>query len=262
MTAESPPPGLDDIFDQALPARLQSATLEGIYRAAYGDDYPDEVNPSAFYSRTTLQRLAAAVGVGPGNTIVDLGCGHGGPGLWVAQQTGAHLIGVDLSPVGVKLARERAARLGLDERARFEVCDLTTTGLPDASVDAAMSLDVLVFVPDKGAALREAARILRRGARFGFTTWEQPGYSARLGAQQVADHRPLLEASGFAIETYEEPPDWQRQHEALVAGIIAAETELAAEIGAAAAAGYVAMARGVLADLSLRRYVFVIAQRQ
>src|SRR5262245_49314494 len=235
MTAESPRPGLVDTFDRSLAARLQSATLEGIYRAAYGDDYPEGANPSAFYSRTTLVRLAGALRVGPGKTIVDLGCGHGGPGLWVAQRTGAHLVGVDLSPVGVKLARERAARLGLGERARFEVRDLTATGLPDASGDAAISLDVLVFVPDKGAALQEVARILRPGARFGFTTWEQHRYSARLDALQLADHRPLLEASCFAIETHEEPLDWQRQHAALASGIIAAETQLAAEIGAAAA---------------------------
>lgn len=36
-----------------------------------------------------------------------------------------------------------------------------------------MSLDVLPFVPDKTAAVREVARILRPGGRFAFTTWEQ-----------------------------------------------------------------------------------------
>jgi ubiquinone/menaquinone biosynthesis C-methylase UbiE len=51
--------------------------------------------------------------------------------------------------------------VGLGERVRFQVGDLTATGLPDASCDAVMSLDVLVFVPDKAAALREVARILR-----------------------------------------------------------------------------------------------------
>jgi hypothetical protein len=65
-----------------------------------------------------------------------------------------------------------------------------------------LSLDVLIFVPDKTSAAREFARILRTGGRLGFTTWEQPGYSARLGAEQLADHRPLLEQAGFTIEAY------------------------------------------------------------
>jgi hypothetical protein len=71
-----------------------------------------------------------------------------------------------------------------------------------------------------------------------------------------------LQETGFEIEIYEEPPDWQSQHRALVEGIIAAETQLAEEVGSAAAAGLVAMARGVLAELPVRRYVFVVARRR
>jgi SAM-dependent methyltransferase len=241
---------------------MQSATLERLYRTAYGEDYPAEATPNAFVSRTTLQRLVGALHVGPGHTVVDLGCGHGGPGLWVAQQLGAHLIGIDLSAVGVALARDRVAALDLGERARFQEGDLTATGLPEASCDAAISLDVLVFVPDKAAAVREVARILRPGGCFGFTTWEQSGYSARLRAPQLADHRPLLAAAGFDVEMYEEPPDWQRQQRALLEGIIASEPALAEEMEAAVAAGFVAMARGALADLPVRRYVCVVARRR
>jgi hypothetical protein len=104
--------------------------------------------------------------------------------------------------------------------------------------------------------VREVARILRPLARFAFTTWEQAGYSARLGSTQVADHRPLLEVAGFSVEGHAEPPDWRRQHRALVEGIIAAEAELPA------AAGWVGMARGGLADLPVRRYVQVVARKR
>jgi hypothetical protein len=83
-----------------------------------------------------------------------------------------------------------------------------------------------------------------------------------LAAPQVADYRPLLEAAGFAVETYEEPLDWQRQQRALMEGIIAAEHELVEELGLTAAAEYVAMARGALADLPVRRYVFGVARRR
>jgi SAM-dependent methyltransferase len=262
MAAEGRRPRLSDRFNRSHTARLQSATLERLYRTAYGEDYPAEAHPNAFVSRTTLQRLVGALHVGPGHTVVDLGCGHDGPSLWVAQQLGAHLIGIDLSAVGVALARDRAAALGLGERTRFQEGDLTATGLPEASCDAAMSLDVLVFVPDKAAAVREVARLLRPGGRFGFTTWEQSGYSARLGAPQLADHRSLLAAAGFDVGIYEEPRDWQRQQRALLEGIIASEPALAKEMEAAVAAGFVAMARGALADLPVRQYVCVVARRR
>jgi hypothetical protein len=86
MTAEGRRLSLSDRFNRSHTARLQNATLERLYRTAYGEDYPAEAQPNAFVSRTTLQRLVGALHVGPGHTVVDLGCGHGDPGLWVARR--------------------------------------------------------------------------------------------------------------------------------------------------------------------------------
>jgi transposase len=47
MTAEGRRPSLSDRFDRSHAARLQSATLERLYRTAYGDDYPTEAHPNA-----------------------------------------------------------------------------------------------------------------------------------------------------------------------------------------------------------------------
>ena len=120
----------------------------------------------------------------------------------------------------------------------------------------------LIFVPDRSAAAREFARILRTGGRLGFTTWEQSGYSERLGVMQLADYRPILDAAGFTIEAYEEPDDWQRQQRALAEAIIAAETEMSSEISAATSAALAAMARGMLADMAVRRYVRAVARKR
>jgi ubiquinone/menaquinone biosynthesis C-methylase UbiE len=241
--------------------RLRSVTWEHVYRAAFADDYPEGTNTNGWYSRTTLERLCTAMRLAPGCILADLGCGHGGPGLWVAGRTGADLIGIDISAAGVALASEQALRLSLANRSRFQIGDLISTGLPDASCDAVMSLDVLLFVPDKAAAVREFARILRAGGILAFTTWEQQGYSERIGADQVADHRPLLEAAGFKVTIHEEPTEWRRQHAALAEGLIAAQAEMSKEMEPATAAGLAAMARGVLADMSARRYVCVVARK-
>jgi SAM-dependent methyltransferase len=265
--------GIAEAFDRSHGGRMRSNSVEQIYRAAFGDDYAQDAQPNAFYSRTTLRRLADALEAGPGHTVVDLGCGHGRPGLWVAQQTGANLVGIDLSPIGIELARCRAAELGLTEQVRFQAGDITTTGLPDASCDAAMSLDVLPFTPDKGAAVAEVARILRPGSRFAFTIWEQLGGSAAADADRAAlsgtfqahplvesvhvDYCGLLEDTGFAVEICEEPPGWRSQQRALAEGIIAAEDEVTHEMGA----HYPAMARVFMAALPTARYVLVAARR-
>src|SRR6266498_898964 len=153
MATHSQPPAAStaDAFDQSHQGRMRNAVGEAIYRDEFGEDYPAPAQPSAFYSATTLRMVVDALDLQPGRVVADLGCGHGGPGLWAIQQTGATLIGIDLSPAGIELARRRAAQLGLEARARFTAGDLTATGLPEASCDAVMSLDVLPFVPDKAA---------------------------------------------------------------------------------------------------------------
>jgi len=255
---------------------MRSTTVEAIYRSAFGADYPAAAQPSAFYSATTLRMVAGALDLRPGRVLADLGCGHGGPGLWAAQQTGATLIGIDLSPAGIELARRRAAQLGLADRARFTAGDLTATGLPDASCDAVMSLDVLPFVPGKAAAVREVARILRPGGRFAFTAWEQLTHPATgddddpqrqalaatfrghflLQSAQV-NYRQLTEQARLTVETYQEPPGWRHQQQALAEGIIAAESDITADMGA----HYPAMARVFLANLPNVRYILAVAHR-
>jgi ubiquinone/menaquinone biosynthesis C-methylase UbiE len=252
---------------------MRSDRVERIYRMAFGDDYAQGAQPNGFYSHTTLQRLANALEAGPGCTVVDLGCGHGRPSLWIAQQTGADLVGIDLSPVGIELARRRAAELGLSEQVRFQVGNIATTGLPAASCDAAMSLDVLPFVPDKAAVAGEVARILRPGGRFAFTIWEHLGRLAAADSERAAlagtfqnhplvqsadvDYRRVLKDAGFEVEIYEEPPGWRSQQRALAEGIIAAEKEVSPEMGA----HYPAMARVFVADLPAARYVLAVARR-
>jgi len=274
MTTNRPPAASTAAaFDQSHQGRLRSAVVEQIYQAAFGADYPAAARPSAFYSAVTLRLAIDALRLRPGNVVADLGCGHGGPGLWAAQQTGAALIGIDLSPAGIELARHRAAQLGLDRQARFLVGDLAATGLPDASCDAVMSLDVLPFVPDKAAAAREVARILRPGGRFAFTTWERLSRPARdnhplralagtfqdhpLLKSAKADYRQLISQAGLAVETYQEPPGWRHQQQALAEGIIAAAAEVTGDMGR----HYPAMAHVFLASLPDSRYILVTARR-
>ncbi len=101
MTDKEEQISFSENYNRAHAARLQSPTTERLYQAAYGDEYPAEISPSGFYTRTILRRLVDALNVGPGDTLADLGCGHGSTGLWVAQQLGADLVGIDLSSGGV-----------------------------------------------------------------------------------------------------------------------------------------------------------------
>jgi cyclopropane-fatty-acyl-phospholipid synthase len=59
----------------------------------------------------------------PGLKVLDIGCGWGGMALYLAEATGAEVLGVTLSTEQLQLARERAKERGLDDRVRFELMD-------------------------------------------------------------------------------------------------------------------------------------------
>ena len=269
MSSDQEPVGTvsGDAYASRFARDFESPTSRRARREVYGSDYPEDARPRSFITLLELQRIARDLGVGPGQTIVDLGCGWGGPGLWVARETGAGLVGIDLSDIGVARAREHAAEAGLADRARFEVGDLTATGLPNAGFDGAMSVDVLWSVPEKPAALQEIARILRPGARFVFTNWDRdlspPGYLPPL-----ADHRPLLDEAGFDVETYELQPDGERLRGLYYERLVAAEADLLREIGKEETRKLMASAKGNLGLVDGIRYldhslrVFVVARRR
>jgi ubiquinone/menaquinone biosynthesis C-methylase UbiE len=110
----------------------------------------------------------------PGARLVDLGCGRGGPGLWLARALSVRLTGIDFSAAAVEIAVQRAGDFVTPDRAEFRLGSFERTGLPDGYADGLLSVDALPFSPDRPAALREASRILAPGGRFVLTAREQP----------------------------------------------------------------------------------------
>lgn len=108
-------------------------------------------------------RVLELVDAQPGMHVLDLACGPGNLTRRLASQVapGGEVVGVDLAPGMIELARQAAI-----PHARFEVMDAERLTFPDASFDAAACGHGLQFMPDLGAALREARRVLRPASRF------------------------------------------------------------------------------------------------
>jgi ubiquinone/menaquinone biosynthesis C-methylase UbiE len=195
-------------FDQDFSAAGTSAGLRRVWELA-APDLPPEVQPFSFVSAALLRHVARALCLSPGQTLADLGCGRGGPGLWLARETGVSLVGVDFSPVAIDQATRRAALFGVTAKARFVVGDLTDTALPDAQADAAVSIDAFHFAAGPAAAAAEARRILRPAGRLVLTNWQPkvPG-DARLPARLRIDWPRLLRGAGFSDVGVEAQPEW------------------------------------------------------
>jgi SAM-dependent methyltransferase len=224
-----PQPDWTEVFTSVFDAP-PSVVQSRIWTEVYGSEYPAELEPYSYITRTELRAFVAHLGLAGGETLVDVGCGRGGPGLWVAATSGASLLGVDISPTALDDAAQRSIALGLGDRARFMVG--TFDAIPAGSETAAglMSVDALLFAPDKAAAVVECSRVLRPGGRLVATTWD---YKTQPTGRppQLADHRPLLAEHGFRVLAYEETTEWEANHRRLNALLLASVEELAAESG-------------------------------
>jgi ubiquinone/menaquinone biosynthesis C-methylase UbiE len=138
------------------------------------------------------------------------------------------LIGIDIAETALVAARTRAAAMG--NSATFRRGEFEATGLEDASVDAIMSVDALLFTPSKARAFVELRRILRSGGRLVLTSWDY--HRQPVGRPpQVPDHRPPAEAAGFEVIAYDTTENWRETTERIGRGLLDAAAELAAESG-------------------------------
>ncbi|MEE9587062.1 MAG: cyclopropane-fatty-acyl-phospholipid synthase family protein [Hyphomicrobiaceae bacterium] len=90
------------------------------YSCAYFVD-DDETLEQA--QRNKLRLLAAKLNLAPGLKILDIGCGWGDLGLYLAGLEDVEVVGVTLSKEQNELANARARKAGLENRVRFELKD-------------------------------------------------------------------------------------------------------------------------------------------
>jgi ubiquinone/menaquinone biosynthesis C-methylase UbiE len=139
-------------------------------------------------------RMAAAAGIGPGQRVLDVGCGIGDPTLQVAVLVGPHgrVLGIDLVEDMLATARERAAALGL-AHVEFRAADVTTVELAPESFDAVLGRWSLIYVEDVSGTLVRLRRALVPGGRIALAAWAPPDFNPWITVpmQAIASVRPL-----------------------------------------------------------------------
>jgi SAM-dependent methyltransferase len=137
-----------------------------VREAAFGED----VGQNSWLTLAELEDFSSRLGLGPSSSLLDVGCGSGGPALHLARSTGCVVTGVELHAEAVKTARELTARHGLEARAHFVQADASRPlPLPETSFDAILCIDAVNHLRDRPAVLRDWARLLRPSARLLYT---------------------------------------------------------------------------------------------
>ena len=135
--------------------------------ALYDEAQADGATATAVQASLGCGVPTAVAELRDGETVLDLGSGAGADVLISARRVGptGKAIGLDMTDEMLALAQRNADEAGVTN-VEFHKGYIEDIPLPDASVDVVISNCVINLSGDKGAVLREAARILRPGGRF------------------------------------------------------------------------------------------------
>jgi SAM-dependent methyltransferase len=154
--------------------------------------------------RPQTAELLDRIGLEPGQSAIDLGCGPSGilDLLSAAVAPGGHVVGLDADPVHTAMASQYADELGLANVA-VVTADARHTGLPPDSFDLVHGRTLLITIPDPAEVVAEMVRLARPGG------W-------------VASQEP----DGEHALCYPPLPAWDRMREIFCAGFTRSGADL------------------------------------
>ena len=153
-------------------------------------------------AHAVTERILDAAHLRSGSSVLDLATGFGEPAISAAN-TARRVVGIDISPAMISLARERAERAGVTN-VEFLVADAAAYETSER-FDAIVSRYGLMFLPDLSASLAHYRGLIHGGGRFAAAVWgtrdEVPMISLPMavGARRFGVPPPPIEGSPFAL---------------------------------------------------------------
>ncbi|HEX8143482.1 MAG TPA: class I SAM-dependent methyltransferase [Pyrinomonadaceae bacterium] len=165
-----------------------------------------------------LHKLVAALNLGAGERVLDLGCGSGLITQYLYSLTGAAFDGIDISEEAIKRARLRTVG---NERLAFRVGNMNRLDFAPQTFDALVAIDTLYYVNDLEESLRQMIAVLKTGGRMGlfFTQWINELAEAQELLPEHTALAALLKKYDLSFTTIDltsdEAEHWRRKVEAL-----------------------------------------------
>ncbi len=161
-----------------------------VYSCAYYETGTEDLDTA---QQAKLRHLCRKLRLAPGERLLDVGCGWGGLARFAAREFGAEVYGITLSREQLRLARERVAEEGLQDRVQLEYLDYRD--LPaDGRFDKVVSVGMFEHVGHANLALY--FQTLQRAVKPGGLVMNH-GITAR-----HTDGRPVGRGGGAFIDRY------------------------------------------------------------
>ena len=200
---------------------LAPEALKACCAAVYGSEWTslllgESLHPGGL---ALTERLGRLLNLDPSSTVLDIATGRGASAIHLARVFGCRVIGLDYGETNLEAAKQATRDAGLEHLVSFCRSDAERLPLADGTVDAAICECAFCTFPDKTAAARELARVIRPGGHLGLSDLTREGplppelgsllsWIACLGDAHPADeYTAEVVSAGFASPLVERHDD-------------------------------------------------------
>ena len=187
-------------------------------RFAYGEPFCQALARHEHY-------LAAKMCLSDNMSVLDVGCGVGGPAREICKFSGANITGLNNNDYQIERATQYAEKERLSHKLRFVKGDFMQMSFPDNSFDAVYAIEATVHAPNLQGVYEEIYRVLKPGGVFGVYEWlmtdaydnsNEEHRRIRLGIEHgdgisnmvtISQGLKDIQAAGFELELHEDLAD-------------------------------------------------------
>src|SRR5215470_2748471 len=108
-----------DLYESAY-KNFTSHAFEQVRRDTYGEDF----GQSSWVTADEYRRFFRLADLRPSDHILDVGCGSGGPAMFLAREVGCRVTGVDFNESGIRAALALAKDTGMQNQVDFRQADV------------------------------------------------------------------------------------------------------------------------------------------
>jgi cyclopropane fatty-acyl-phospholipid synthase-like methyltransferase/aryl carrier-like protein len=214
-------------FEQYYATAMSSAAHAEFCTRVYGENFGQH----GMADTTQLDQMLDLLKPGPGDVILDMGCGYGLISQYVANKTGAKVIGIDLSPSAIAYATKLAEQ---NRNLEFRVMDIQKLEFSRASFSHIISIDTIYYAPSLRAILQSFKEIGRPDLKLGIVrTFPIRSFTAETWSPHRTELAALLTETFGSYEladlSKEENAHWRKKVDVLesLRGQFAAEANQA-----------------------------------